>query len=43
MPILIVLSNRVALDGVNLPDEKSVHVKITADDDKVFGFESLWV
>ena len=43
MPVLIVVNNCVALNGVNLSDEKSVHVKITAADLKVLWFESLRV
>src|SRR5947207_11080045 len=43
MSILVVVNNCVALDGVNLTDKKTVHVKITSADDKVLEFESLWV
>jgi hypothetical protein len=31
--------NRVALNGIDLPDEKAVHVKITTPDHEFLGFE----
>jgi len=36
-PILVVINNRVTLNGVNLSDEESIYVKITATD-----YEGFW-
>jgi len=37
MAILVVVNDRVALDTVDLPDEKTVDVKITASDNEILG------
>ena len=37
MAILVVVNDRVALDAVDLPDEKTVDVKITASDNEILG------
>ena len=42
MSILVVVDNRVALNGVDLSDEKVVHVKITPPDNEVLAFELFW-
>jgi hypothetical protein len=39
MSVLVVVDNRVALNAVDLPDEKAVHMKITPPNNEVFGFE----
>jgi len=39
MSVLVEVDNRVALNGVDLPDEKAVHVKITPPDNEVLWFE----
>jgi hypothetical protein len=42
MAILVVVNDRVALDAVNLPDKKTIDVKITASDNEILGSEFLW-
>jgi hypothetical protein len=43
MSILVVINKRVALDGVDLSDEKAIGMKIRSPDHEVFGLESLRV
>jgi hypothetical protein len=38
-----VITDRVTLNGFNLPDEKAVHVQIPLSDHEVFGSEPLGV
>lgn len=43
MSVLVVVDNRVTLDAVDLPDKKTVEVKITAADCEILGSEFLGV
>jgi hypothetical protein len=38
-----VVNNHVALNGVNLPDEKAIDVQIACPNHEVFESDSLWV